>query len=177
MTVAYTVLEYGDLIVAALVASDRLHLIYDVENDVRQNHWYNIRTYIHFTNAQRATYIIIDKLTRSGVCCSTRRYYQVSLRIRKWYSVSYTSLFYVIKAMRPEAKWLLSDRRIRQYYKRLHSWKLAKVIIWTTCQRFFLNDASCAFLSLKTFSCRALQFWACLRPCLYFKCAYYMIDD
>ena len=38
MPVAYTVLEYGDLIVAALGASDPLRLIYDVENDVRQNH-------------------------------------------------------------------------------------------------------------------------------------------
>ena len=36
MTVAYTVLEYGDLIVAALTASDRLCFIYDVDDDVRQ---------------------------------------------------------------------------------------------------------------------------------------------
>ena len=36
MTVAYTVLEYGDLIVAALTASDHLCFIYDVDNDVCQ---------------------------------------------------------------------------------------------------------------------------------------------
>ena len=36
MTVAYTVLEYGDLIVAALAASDRLCFIYDVDKDVSQ---------------------------------------------------------------------------------------------------------------------------------------------
>ena len=36
MSVAYIVLEYGNLIVAALAASDSLRLIYDVENDVRQ---------------------------------------------------------------------------------------------------------------------------------------------
>ena len=36
MTVAYTVLEYGDLIVAALAASDHLCFIYDVDNDVSQ---------------------------------------------------------------------------------------------------------------------------------------------
>ena len=40
MPVAYAVLEYGDLIVAALAASDRLRLIYDaIENDVRQNQY------------------------------------------------------------------------------------------------------------------------------------------
>ena len=36
MALTYSVVEYGDLIAAALAASDRRRLIYDVHNDVRQ---------------------------------------------------------------------------------------------------------------------------------------------
>ena len=91
MTVAYTVLEYGDLIVAALAASDRLCFIYDVDNDISQNHRYNNygeKMDSIIIVSMILTYVIVyvidkTKMIRSGECC----YYQVAVFE---YSVSYS---------------------------------------------------------------------------------------